>query len=1128
MAYHLKDQLREYKRRYYLNLLLKGGLLGSALLLSAFLAAALLEYYNNFNSAWRSVLFVGLSATLLYVLVRYIGRPAFGLLSLNKSMSDEEAARQIGQHFPEVKDKLLNTLQLERLTARENSLIAASLKQRTKALQVVRFSSAINFKANSKYLKYALPPLFIVLLLTFWQPQIFTKSTTRIIRFNQEFEPEAPFAFSFQAQDRLFKGEAYTAKLNIEGDMLPESAYILVNGSRHKMKAEENGTYTFTISGPESDLDLQFEAAGFYSRSYAIPVVARPSLVGFEAQLDYPAYLNKQDESISNVGSFTVPEGTKVTWLFKAMDAEALEVAFAEDSQRVSAKKAGEELWELEQTLRVSQNYSLHLKNPYGENKEQIRFSAEVIPDQYPSLDVERHTDTTLYSYLLLGGQVSDDYGLSRLKLFYRIIDEKGKPKGKFKTKAISLQAGQTSQQFFYQWDIEPLNLKNGESLEHYLMVWDNDGVNGPKATRSQVYRFQLPSKEQMEENLEATADKTENKIDETLNQAKEINKEIEKLKERVKSKRKLDWQDQKVAEKLLDKHQNLEKQIKELQQQYRQNKEMQERFNKNPQLKEKMESLQKLMDELLDEETKEKLKELQELMRKNAQDPDEMRKALEEMQKKDFNLENELDRAMEMFKQLKFEQKMSQTQQELDSLAKEQKKLADKTKKLDEDKSLSKDQKEAKRKEIEKKQKDIQKDFEDVKKDMEELKKMNEDLENPNEMSQQKENQEQAEKEMQEGQQNLQKNKMNKASENQQKASDKMKEMADQMMEDLMSMQKEGMQEDMQALRQILENLITLSFNQEELMKAFREVRQRDPRFVELGQRQLKLRDDAQIIEDSLLALAKRVFQIESFVTREVTEMNDHMQGAIDGIRERRRGKAASQQQLAMTSMNNLALLLNDVLKQMQQSMASKMKGSQNCNKPGGGKPRPGMKKGGKKGMPSLSQMQQSINQRIEQLKKSGKTGRALSEELAKLAAEQEALRRALQELEKEMSGGEGGKKDGGKKGGGGNSLKELEKEMEETEEDLVNKRLTEEVVKRQREILTRLLESEKAMRERGFEEKRESRTGKELNREIPPNFEKYLKAKEKQVELLKTISPELTPFYKEESNRYFKELSN
>jgi len=96
-------------------------------------------------------------------------------------------------------------------------------------------------------------------------------------------------------------------------------------------------------------------------------------------------------------------------------------------------------------------------------------------------------------------------------------------------------------------------------------------------------------------------------------------------------------------------------------------------------------------------------------------------------------------------------------------------------------------------------------------------------------------------------------------------------------------------------------------------------------------------------------------------------------------------------------------------------------------------------------------------------------------------------------------------------------------------TEEDLVNKQLTQETIMRQKEILTRLLESEKAEKERELDNEREAEQAeKKENDRLPEDFKEYLKLKETQVELLKTIPTSLNKYYKQEVNEYFKKLKN
>ena len=98
--------------------------------------------------------------------------------------------------------------------------------------------------------------------------------------------------------------------------------------------------------------------------------------------------------------------------------------------------------------------------------------------------------------------------------------------------------------------------------------------------------------------------------------------------------------------------------------------------------------------------------------------------------------------------------------------------------------------------------------------------------------------------------------------------------------------------------------------------------------------------------------------------------------------------------------------------------------------------------------------------------------------------------------------------------------------KQMEETEKDLVNKNLSQEMMRRNKDIVTRLLESEKSQRERDEDQERKAEQAKTVKPSVPPAFEQYIKNKEKQIELLKTIPPALSPYYRKEVDEYFKKL--
>ena len=149
------------------------------------------------------------------------------------------------------------------------------------------------------------------------------------------------------------------------------------------------------------------------------------------------------------------------------------------------------------------------------------------------------------------------------------------------------------------------------------------------------------------------------------------------------------------------------------------------------------------------------------------------------------------------------------------------------------------------------------------------------------------------------------------------------------------------------------------------------------------------------------------------------------------------------------------------------------------------------------------------------DQLKK-GEGGS--SKEFAQMAARQAALRKALREKQNELQ----------KQGKGSKELEELIQKMDQTETELVNKTLTNETMKRQEEIMTRLLEHEKAEREREFDKKRQAEVGSEKENKIPPSLEEYLKKRQAEVEMYKAVSPSLKPYYKFLVEEYLKSLKS
>jgi hypothetical protein len=124
--------------------------------------------------------------------------------------------------------------------------------------------------------------------------------------------------------------------------------------------------------------------------------------------------------------------------------------------------------------------------------------------------------------------------------------------------------------------------------------------------------------------------------------------------------------------------------------------------------------------------------------------------------------------------------------------------------------------------------------------------------------------------------------------------------------------------------------------------------------------------------------------------------------------------------------------------------------------------------------GLDQMSQSQLALQRELESLLASGMDDGGL----AKLAAEQEAIRRRLAQMLEKY----------GEQGAG--RLSPLLDEMDKTAEDLRAKR-GREGVKRQEKILSRLLEAQHAMQEQSYDETRKAKTGTNVSRPGPAEIQ-------------------------------------
>lgn len=1087
----IEEKLQQFSKKYYTNELIKGIILFVSLGLLYFLITLFIEYFLWLKPMARTLLFWVFILVEVLLLLRFILFPIFKLIGLKKGISTEEASKIIGNHFPEVKDKLLNVLQLKQY-GEQSDLLLASIEQKSLELQPIPFTNAINFTTNLKYAKYILIPVFIWLLsLLSGINTKLSQSFDRVLHHQTAYAPPAPFSFELTNKNlKVIKGKSITVYFETKGEIVPEEAKIYYDNQQYFVQNNGNGLFSYTFNEVQNPISFFIKANNVQSEDYTISIINTPSIQNISLKLSYPAYTKKKNETVTNTGNINVPQGTFVTWQVKTSETDS--VAFIQESLRTNFKQDSKNEFSLGKRIIAPINYQIATSNIHLKDYEQLQFSINVVKDELPSISVQSNIDSITRGNAQFVGQISDDYGFTKLEVVYQEENSQN-----INNQTLKINS-ETVQSFYFEFPNQ-LKLKEGTNYELYFQVYDNDRVNGSKKAVSKRFFYRQKSKTEIKEELLEEQKNFIEKLENSLEKQQNSKKDLEKIQLELQNKKDINWSDQKNIKDLIKRQeqykQMMQRQTEKLQENF------QEKEEQNAPLEEKKENLQKRIEELkkLDKQQKllDELKELADKLKK-----DDLIKKSKELAEQNKQQERSLERILEMTKRYYVEQKMNQIADKLDELSKKQEELSEKDANT-------------------KEQEELNKEFDQVKKDLEDLKKDNEKLKEPMDIPSMEELQKETEQEMEKSMQNMQQNNAANAKKNQKKAAKKMKQMSAQMQQAMQAMSAEMAEENMESLRQILENLVTFSFNQEELMQQFSDTDGAHPDFGKNIKRQYQLKSYFEHIDDSLFALSMRVPSISTKIQEELANAHYNLDQSLENLADNRIPIGASNQQYVMTSANTLADMLSDTLDGMQNPQEGMGQGK-------------GKGKGESFSLPDIIQKQGELMQKMKEGLEKGENGKPkdgngkqdgengkqqggkegqsedMNGELYKIFQEQSQLR---EQLENALQNG---------KDGNGDAKKALQ-QMEELENKILENGFTKENLEKMRQLNYELLKLEKASFEQGQKEERKSNTNLE---DFENTNRKDLKFKElfyNQIEILNRQSLPLQQNYKQKVQKYF-----
>ena len=1135
------ERIDEFIRRYYKNELIRGLLWSAAVLLGLFVVLMVVEGLGWFSSVVRGVLFWGFVVVAAILVAWLVARPLMKMYRLGRRISYEQAAVIIGEHFPEVKDRLLNLLQLQQMgQSADNELLRAGIEQKTAQLSPIPFKNAINLKANKRYVKYAAVPLLLIVATLLVAPGLITGPTQRIANYNTVYERPAPFLFVVDSDPlEVAQQEDFVLEVHVEGEAVPAEAYVVVEGQRYKMQQEVRGSFSYRLRQVQRSQRFRLEGGGVVSTEYELKVLPKPDVVDFQVALTFPAYTRQDPRTLSNQGDMVVSQGTRVKWLFLTRDVDTL--FFFEDGIGKAFLPDGSGRVAVEWRAMRAMNYAFCVKNNAVGSSDTLRYGVSVVADAAPMIAVVETSDSTLTDRRFFHGRIKDDYGFSRLGL----IAVRSHDGIELERRELPVAlTGELVQEFVYGWNMAEMALAPGDRLQYYFEVWDNDAINGPKMSTSQQFVVEVPTERELSQILDKNSAEAVESAEHSMSELKKLQEEINEMMRRLVDKKELGWQEKKQLQELAERQKEVRKELEQMRQQLQENSQLEDKYREqNDQIREKQEELDRLMNEVMDEEMKQMMEQIDKLLQE--MDKNKVQEQLEQLKIDNEQLEKQIDQNIDLLKRLEMEKKVNNAVKQMDELARKQEELSKETDAMEKSK-LSKEEAARKQEELLKRQEDLSKEFREQMKDIEQIQKEYKEIDKGLDFKVDKELEKQIEQNQQDAQQQMEKKRNKEASKKQKEAADEMEQMSQQLAAEQMRMEQEDLAEDSEMIRCLLKSLVQLSFDQEALISQTNRTYIQDPRYQEIIASQNKIKDDFRNVEDSLRAVARRQVSVASAITKEVSSVNSNVQRSLGMLLRYNQsfygnahnGGATQPMQYGMTALNNLSLLLAESLDDMQNQMRQNamQQKSGNCKRntsrqqQAGNSNNPNSRKPSAK---SMKQMQEELNRQLEALKKQldqqgknqqkgsgrhkiGESGQ-MSEEFSKMAAQQEMIRRMMQRYGQEMKQQDAGNAKMAKE------IDEMMRQMEQTETDLVNKTITQQTIRRQQQIMTRLLEHEKAEIQREKEDRRQSREATEQYQPTPLDLEKYEQLKRSNEELFRSTPPSLTPYYKKKVSEYF-----
>jgi len=1010
-----------------------------------------LFYLSSFNRRNYSIIFITISiCILLYTIFKWI---VFrnGLFNIN---SEQYIAKEIGNKFDKIKDRLLNIIQLQKI-APNLDLTKLATSDLIKDLKKVKINKFV-IKFDQKYYFYSLIPILLIIGIFCIKP--LKNAGSRLIQFNLDFQPPVPFILSeINQQSNALSGDTLLIEFDGYGE-LPDSIpfhYISQKKKKIEMIPQNDKTYHYKLNNIKSDFKywIKFEPYSIISAwdsigtsSNTIKVKERPIVLNSQFIISPPKY-TKGDNKILIADAFTqinVINGSTISFDFesnKRLSSSWMVLNNDRINLKVNEYKISGEF-----TINENSQLQVYLLDEHSiPNLNPTQFSFYIDDDKPPLITVNSPNtsfEINQQSYSIpLNINVNDDFGIENVWIEYKTLSMGFESTLSIATLPNQFEKNINECNIIYNWDINNFGLLMGDEIHFWILAKDNN-PNKESITKTKKFIGKLPSFEDQFEDIVEEQEEAESWLDniqESINEISEITDEVqlELLKEDN-----ISIENEKKVETSIERIEEIKNEIEKIQENIENITEQAEKnnlFDNN--LLDKYNHFQEMLQDIMTPELMDAMNQLQEAM-KNL-DSNQIAEALENFE---FNLEefeDQLDRFIDMFELAQAEQKINELSELIENISKKQTELVAQIDKDFSQSSLlnSKSMKQEKRfnnfeKLLRESIDEIASVSENTAKKLGEIDKSSQLLETNKELAKTTENIKNDTQPSAASHSKIAENNINNISESIQKIK-----------EEFIN---ESMQDIKDEFVSIINDIITISNQQEKIITNSYGIKSNSPTLPLINKQQDNINREISQLLNQLILLSNKTFFISPSINRAFGQASSSIMNAISNFEQKKINPGIKSQKEALSSINLATLLLLDSLNEMLDSNSAS---------------------GFQQFMESLEKMgekQQGINQGTMQMQLN-QLGLMQQEELMQqLQSQQEQLKKQLDDLLGEFPGE------------GSGSMEKVSEDMDEIINDFKNKKINSKTIERQQKILSRMLDKQKSLNPpKDFGNKRKAKTG-------------------------------------------------